>query len=186
MASIDINVVKSVASSLDLSSGDYNTFIETGTFYGDTAANLSSHMNSVYTIELSTEYYHNFCQRVVNEQLRNVKPYFGDSAVVLPTLLQSLDQSDSVVFWLDGHWSSGNTAKGPKDCPLVEECLAIDNNYKAHSGLVMIDDLRLFGTKANEDWSDISIDAIHACFSNYTVTRSAVHHDVLALFIERS
>ena len=59
------------------------------------------------------------------------------------------------IFFLDGHYSSGNTAKGTKDCPLLEE-LSIINRYFKYEGLIIIDDLRLFGTKVNEDWLDIT------------------------------
>jgi hypothetical protein len=60
---------------------------------------------------------------------------------------------------LDGHWSGGDTAKGDKDCPLIEELVTIVGDFK-YKALIIIDDYRLFGTKGNEDWSDITDDNI--------------------------
>ena len=51
--------------------------------------------------------------------------------------------NEPAIFWLDGHYSAGITARGDKDCPIFEELDAIfDKNNFEH--ILLIDDARLF------------------------------------------
>ena len=86
-----------------------------------------------------------------------VKIIQGDSSVVIGDLADKVN--DSVFFWLDGHWSSGDTARGDLDCPLLEEVKQINNKYK-NKCILAIDDVRLFGTYVTEDWSNITRDSV--------------------------
>jgi hypothetical protein len=65
----------------------------------------------------------------------------GDSSIVFESLLPTI--ADKCIFFLDGHWSGGDTGKSNKDCPLVEEITHINNLFK-HDAII-IDDFRLFG-----------------------------------------
>ncbi len=64
----------------------------------------------------------------------------GDSGEVLKQLIPVL--SSQAIFWLDGHYSGGLTAKGAKECPGYEELNAIFNSSIEH--VICIDDARLF------------------------------------------
>ena len=61
----------------------------------------------------------------------------NDSSIEFETLLQS-------IFFLDGHWFSGDTSHSTKDCPLEEEITHINNLFK-NEAIIIIDDYRLFG-----------------------------------------
>jgi hypothetical protein len=81
---------------------------------------------------------------------------FGDSVQVLPKILQNI--KEVVVFWLDGHWSMGDTAKGPLDVPLLHELDAI-SKHPIKNHILLIDDIRLIGNASEpvEGWRNFSI-----------------------------
>ena len=132
-----------------------NVFIETGTYLGETISNVVNNFDTVYSIELSS----NYAQKAIEKFKNNakVKIIQGDSSVVIGDLADKVN--DSVFFWLDGHWSSGDTARGDLDCPLLEEVKQINNKYK-NKCILAIDDVRLFGTNITEDWSNITRDSV--------------------------
>ena len=86
----------------------------------------------------------------------------GDSAIVLKDIIDELN--DKTIFFLDGHYSSGDTGKGFKDVPLIEELTLIEKFY-IFDTLIIIDDLRLFGTNFTEDWSEISKEKLTSILS---------------------
>ena len=51
--------------------------------------------------------------------------------------------NDPAIFWLDGHYSSGITAKGELECPIYGELDAIFS-FQSLNHLILIDDARLF------------------------------------------
>lgn len=128
----------------------YNCFIETGTLNGSTIFSLEPYFNKLYTIEFSEKYYINTKNKYSGNKINFI---LGDSAVVFETLLPNI--SDKCIFFLDGHWSSGDTGHSNKDCPLYEEITHI-NNLFTNDAIIIIDDFRLFGLKLGEDWSEIN------------------------------
>jgi hypothetical protein len=62
--------------------------------------------------------------------------------VALKGLLHGLHEP--ALFWLDGHYSGGNTGKGEKDTPIMAELATIYASDIPH--VVLIDDARCFGT----------------------------------------
>jgi hypothetical protein len=133
----------------------YNCFIETGTFFGDTIFSVEPYFNKLYTIEISEKYYYNAKNNYSGSKINFI---LGDSASVFESLLPNI--SDKCIFFLDGHWSSGDTGRSNKDCPLDEEITHI-NNLFTNDAIIIIDDFRLFGLdkssgKLGEDWSKIN------------------------------
>jgi hypothetical protein len=51
--------------------------------------------------------------------------------------------NEPAIFWLDGHYSAGITAKGDKECPIFEELNAILNKNEFNH-ILLIDDARCF------------------------------------------
>ena len=114
--------------------------IETGTFYGYTSKICKDYFNKVYTIELSDYFYKMALETFKNDN--NVTCLHGDSGIVLKDLMKNINEK--TLFWLDGHYSAGLTAKGEKETPIIEELNTILNhNIKDH--VLLIDDARCFG-----------------------------------------
>jgi len=136
----------------------YKCFIETGTLNGGTIFAMEPHFNKLYTIEFSEHYYNKTKNRYGGNKINFV---LGDSSVVFERLLPTL--SEKCIFFLDGHWSCGDTGRSQKECPLVEEISHI-NNLFTHEAIIIIDDFRLFGldkSSINEpNWSQINKDQL--------------------------
>ena len=113
--------------------------IETGTYLGEMVEAMQRRFEKIYSIELSPELYVRARERF--SEAENVRIALGDSARVLPMILAELHEP--ALFWLDGHFSEGNTAKGDRETPILDELDAIfRNEVKGH--VVLIDDARCF------------------------------------------
>lgn len=153
-----------------------DNFVETGTCMGDTINNVKSSFETVCSIEISHIYYKLAQERFKNDS--NVVILNGDSSLVLENVCKIITKP--TFFWLDGHWSGGNTGRGAKDCPLLEELIQINKHCKTKC-IVAIDDVRLFGKNMNEDWSDITkeklINSVHSRLASCTYFSSELHSE---------
>ena len=122
--------------------GDIKTFVETGSFQGAGIQKaLDAGYENVISIELSTQYFLVCSERFSNKD--NVKLVQGDSCDVLAPTINEIDEP--IVFWLDGHYSCGETAKGKHWSPIMQELDAISKHpIKNHT--IMIDDMRCWRT----------------------------------------
>lgn len=114
-----------------------DVFVEGGTYRGGTAKKMSEFFKKVYTIEKSDVMYD-----IAKENLKdisNVTMLKGDTR---EHLTQILDSNDNIIFWLDAHWSGGDTYGEEDECPLVEELDIIFKYPKNY--VILIDDARLF------------------------------------------
>jgi len=119
-----------------------STWIETGTFLGDTAEYLSQHATFLHTIEPEPKLYEKAKQRL--SVYANVIVHNEISEISLQKLLPTL--SGNVCLWLDGHYSGGDTFAGPNDTPLREELRLLSENMKRYDNVsILIDDIRLCG-----------------------------------------
>jgi hypothetical protein len=136
----------------------YTTFVETGTYCGETIFEMEPYFTKLYTVELSPTHYNSTRAKYSGSKINFI---LGDSVNIFEKLLPTINEN--VIFFLDGHWSSGDTAKGDKDCPLIEEVTHINNLFHQNA-IIIIDDCRLFGKNkkdgVNEDWSGINSNAI--------------------------
>lgn len=170
MPSLDLDVIQSIHGDNIIET--HPIFVETGTYQGETIFEMEKHFKQLHTIEIKEDFYQNVKSRYHGDKITF---HLGDSSDVLDDLVDTL--TDNAIFFLDGHWSSGDTGKGVKDCPLVEEVKAITSKFK-HGAILIIDDYRLFGkgpSKMNEivDWTDIDKDDLLEITGN---RRSEYYH----------
>jgi hypothetical protein len=120
----------------------YNTttFVETGTFMGDTSFYMKDYFPKVLTIELDQKLFERAVKRF--KPYTNVTCYQGDSGRVLSELLNKLPKEEKCLFWLDGHFSSGITAKADLNTPVSAEIESVFKHNNHH--VIFVDDARLF------------------------------------------
>ncbi|MBM9538576.1 hypothetical protein [Desulfobulbus alkaliphilus] len=117
-----------------------NVLIETGTYYGDMVEAMKGYFSRIYSIELSKELYEKANRKFAGDN--RISIIYGDSGIELGELISNLHEP--ALFWLDGHYSAGVTAKGDKDTPIYEELKHIfSSSQKGH--VIIIDDARCFG-----------------------------------------
>ena len=112
--------------------------VETGTYFGDMVEAQRDKFQKIYSIELSKRLYKQAKKRF--SAFSHITILQGDSGIVLDQLVHEIDKP--ALFWLDGHYSEGITAKGTKECPIREELEAIFKSSFSH--IILIDDARLF------------------------------------------
>ena len=115
--------------------------VETGTFFGDMVEAMKEQVDQIYSVELSRKLHEKARDRF--KHLQHIELICDDSGSVLRDIVRRLERP--ALFWLDGHYSEGVTAKGEKETPIFEEldCIlsAPDLGH-----VIIIDDARCFGT----------------------------------------
>jgi hypothetical protein len=114
-------------------------FVETGTLFGDTPKALKNHFAELFSIELSRELAERATHRF--RKYPHIHIVQGDSGERLADVLSGI--SERCVFWLDGHYSAGITARADLDCPIIQELTTIFN-HKIGDHVILIDDARHF------------------------------------------
>jgi len=115
-----------------------STFVETGTFKGETAAWASHHFKKVITIENSKIYFDE--AKTTHKDLHNVEFLFGDSRSVIKDILGQI--LEPAIFWLDAHWCGLDSEGSNDQCPIIEEIKLIGSTGIKHC--IFIDDARFF------------------------------------------
>lgn len=113
--------------------------VETGTFHGDSIFACLNTFDQLFTIELDPLLFENAARRFKGNM--KVKVLQGDSGTVLGKLLTGLPKR--CVFWLDGHYSEGETAKAALNTPIIEELQHIFA-HPCKNHIILIDDARCF------------------------------------------
>jgi len=114
-------------------------FVETGTFRGDMTVAQHKYFEKLFTIELGYDLYLKAQKRF--EAFPNIKGLFGNSSEVMHKIIDEINEP--AIFWLDGHYSGGITAKGDLVCPIFGELDAIFRK-RGIKHVLCIDDARLF------------------------------------------
>jgi hypothetical protein len=110
------------------------TFVETGTYLGETVNNVADLFDRCITIELSDELYARATMRFAT--MRHVQCCHGDSGALLSSIVPTIN--GPALFWLDAHTSGPGTASAGYD-PIAHELDAIfTHSDRRH--VILIDD----------------------------------------------
>ena len=113
------------------------TLVETGAYYGEMVAAVKSHFDRIYSIEYDSALAQRATRRF--ERDSRIRILEGDSAVVLPELLKSLDAP--ALFWLDaGYWGSDQLHRDPERLSVEVEVI-LGHSVKGH--VILMDDARM-------------------------------------------
>jgi hypothetical protein len=115
--------------------------VETGTYFGDMVEAMKANFDRIYSVELSRDLHEKAMIRF--KGIHNIELIHGDSSIELERIMAKINQP--TLFWLDGHWSGGVTARGAKDTPVHDELRHI-LNAADRGHVIIIDDARCFGT----------------------------------------
>lgn len=152
---------------------DLHVLVETGTFLGDMVEATRRDFAEIYSIELDPS----LCARARKRfaAYNHITIIEGDSAVSLATIMDAL--IEPAIFWLDGHYSSGETARGKKDSPIWDELHHIlASEIRGH--VILIDDARCFGS----DPGYPTIDEIQSYIvSRWPLTHVTVADDIIRI-----
>ncbi|MEM9237813.1 MAG: hypothetical protein AAGB14_13640 [Verrucomicrobiota bacterium] len=129
--------------------------VETGTFKGDMVEAMRWDFRKVHSIELADHYFEAAVARFEGDP--NIEILHGDSGRVMSELVPRLD--GPALFWLDGHYSAGNTARGDKDTPVMEELGHIFAREDLKC-VILVDDARCFEGKSEQVYP--SMDEVRA------------------------
>ena len=125
--------------------GGTGTWIETGTYLGETTQYLSRISKYVVSLEPANKLYAE--AQIKLRELKNVRIIHGSSESSIKGCLENLDysQKQDLNFWLDGHYSVGETYIGDHKSPILYELEVIGATVDFSKSLtILIDDVRGF------------------------------------------
>lgn len=132
-----------------------SVWVETGTYLGQTTSILAKHSRHVHSIEASKDLH--YAAIKFFERDKRVTLHLGESKDVLSTILCA-ESTEEICFWLDAHFSEGQTYLGKEECPTLQELQIIERylcRYKRVN--ILIDDIRCFSDPNNKAYPDVSV-----------------------------
>jgi len=145
--------------------------VETGTYLGEGIDEaLANGFENIISYEI---YYPTYLDAVRKYQSKsNVKLCFKSSVTMSDEIMQI---NEPMTFWLDGHWSNGNTTFDPNYFyPLLKE-LEVISNHPIKNHVLCIDDRRLMMKMEERSSECIGVTedevrtAIYKINPNYTI-----------------
>src|SRR5215203_1158855 len=116
-----------------------NVLIETGTYLGDMIHAMKKSFARIVSFELDQKLAAQASERFAAD--KHVEIVQGDSGKLLGDYLKTIDEP--CLFWLDGHYSGGITAKGNLETPIKNE-LQFILSHPVGGHVILIDDARCF------------------------------------------
>lgn len=129
-----------------------NVFVETGTCQGTGVEHaMQFDFNHMYSIEIMKELFDECVTKF--DGVKNLTLILDDSLAGLATVLEQVDESDSILFWLDAHFPGADVHMNSYDhmsefpdlhCPLKRELELIADSRPDGLDVIIIDDLQLY------------------------------------------
>lgn len=149
-----------------------SALVETGTYKGDMLLAMLYDFRRLYSIELHPKLHDRARQLFLSRP--QVRLYQGDSGEKIADVLNELNEP--AVFWLDGHFSAGQTAKAELNTPIIAELDQV-LQHRIRSHVVLIDDARLFN--GTEDYPTLEAVAMQVARAGQYDMR--IEDDVIAI-----
>jgi len=154
------------------------SWIETGTYLGNTTKYLARFSPQIISIEPSFNYF-NFSKKRLGRK-SNIKIIHGTSEEKLLSAM-NLIQGD-INFWLDGHNSGGDTYMSSQTTPIIEELIMISKELENSNRkiCIFIDDFRLFNLTNSEkkEYPDLRL---IVDWANEHLFQMSIEHDIIIL-----
>jgi len=153
----------------------YKLFVETGTFLGETTLAMADIFERCWTVEIDRALYEATLRKFNGR--KNITAFHGDSQTRIVEILRQIDAP--AIFWLDGHYSGGNTGRGTTDTAIVTELTRIfEHPIQQH--VILIDDARDFlGVNGYP-----TIKALHRFVRARSPYRMRISNDIIRLYNE--
>ena len=151
--------------------------VETGTYLGEMVEAMRPHFREVYSIELSEDLHERAKKLFAADP--HVHLVRGDSADAMPDILAAV--SEPCLFWLDGHYSGGITARGSLDYPIIRELEHI-SRHGVRRHVILIDDARLFDGGTGVPSKEQIVQKLREINPDYRIEES---DDVIRAYVER-
>lgn len=126
-----------------------STWIETGTYYGDTTKYLSKFARKVITIEADVRLF-NIAKKGLNKY-KNINIFNGESQNILKQILNQEELTKNICFFLDAHLCQDHIinkktyGKENNETPILTELKIIEEQLINFNEVnILIDDIRLF------------------------------------------
>lgn len=119
------------------------TFVETGTYFGETARYMARFVERVLTCEPDPSLYEHNVKH--NRGVKNISIWNKGSEECFEEMLRNI--TGRPLFWLDGHYSGAGTALTSHHTPILRELNLIRTT--SPDGVVVIDDVREFESLQN-------------------------------------
>ena len=127
-----------------------STWIETGTYYGDTTKFLSEFAKKIFTIEADTRLF-NIAKKKFDKS-ETIKVIHGESEKIVKKILTEENLTKNICFYLDAHLCQDHLinkktyGKENDGTPILNELNIIESQLENFENInVLIDDIRLFG-----------------------------------------
>lgn len=129
------HVVKQAAIKECANKYNIKILIESGTYFGDMVHAMRNHFSKIYSIELDNNLFEKARNRFSG--INHINIIHGDSGKIIYDIIS--DIKEPCIFWLDGHYSGGVTAKGDIHTPILQE-LGFILNHPLKNHVILIDD----------------------------------------------